>query len=142
MSTSYRPYEPEQQQLLPAALQDWLPQGHLAYYISDTIDNLDLRAFHARYETGGPRNQPFDPAMMVKVMVYAYATGTFSSRKIARKLHEDVALRVLAAGNFPAHRTIRHFRALHLSEFTELFTQVVHLTQYCSLRCFFYKFPA
>ncbi|MBG6078089.1 transposase [Polaromonas sp. CG_9.11] len=67
--------------------------------------------------------------MMVKVLVYAYATGTFSSRKIARKLHEYVAFRVLAAENFPAHRTIREFRALHLTEFTELFTQVVRLAR-------------
>ena len=67
--------------------------------------------------------------MMVKVLVYAYATGTFSSRKIARKLFEDVAFRVLAADNFPAHRTIRDFRALHLAEFTELFTQVVRLAR-------------
>ena len=65
--------------------------------------------------------------MMVKVMVYAYATGTVSSRKIARKLFEDIAFRVLAASNFPAHRTIRDFRALHLAEFTELFVQVVRL---------------
>jgi len=125
MTASYIAYHPEQQQLLPSALQDWLPQGHLAYFINDTVDSLDLSAFHARYAAGGPRNQPFHPAMMVKVMVYAYATGTFSSRKIARKLFEDVAFRVLAADNFPAHRTIRDFRALHLAEFTELFVQVV-----------------
>ena len=129
MSTSYIAYHPEQQQLLPSALQDWLPQGHLAYFISDTVDSLNLSAFHARYAEGGPRNQPFHPAMMVKVLVYAYATGVFSSRKIARKLHEDVAFRVLGADNFPAHRTIRDFRALHLSEFTELFTQVVRLAR-------------
>jgi transposase/IS5 family transposase len=129
MSTSYVPYHPEQQQLLPSALQDWLPLGHLAYFINDTVDSLNLSAFHARYASGGPRNQPFHPAMMVKVMVYAYATGVFSSRKIARKLHEDVAFRVLAADNFPAHRTIRDFRALHLAEFTELFVQVVRLAR-------------
>ena len=129
MSTSYIPYNPEQQHLLPNALQDWLPQGHLVYFISDTVDSLNLSAFHARYATGGARNQPFHPAMMVKVLVYAYATGTFSSRKISKKLFEDVAFRVLAADNFPAHRTIRDFRALHLSEFTELFTQVVRLAR-------------
>lgn len=129
MSTSYIAYHPEQQQLLPSALQDWLPQGHLAYFINDTVQSLDLSAFHLRYATGGPRNQPFHPAMMVKIMVYAYATGTFSSRKIAKKLYEDVAFRVLAAQNFPAHRTIRDFRALHLSEFTELFVQVVRLAR-------------
>ncbi len=86
MTTSYLPYEPRQQQLLPAALQDWLPEGHLAYYISDTVDSLDLGAF-PRYAGGGPRNQPFHPAMMVKVLIYGYATGVFSSRKLARKLH-------------------------------------------------------
>lgn len=129
MSPSYLAYHPEQQQLLPSALQDWLPQGHLAYFINDTVERLELSAFHARYAGGGPRNQPFHPAMMVKVLVYAYATGVFSSRKIARKLSEDVAFRVLAADNFPAHRTIRDFRALHLAEFTELFVQVVRLAR-------------
>lgn len=129
MATSYLPYEPQQQTLLPPALQDWLPQGHLAYFISDTIDGLELKAFHARYERGGPRNQPFNPAMMVKVLVYGYATGVFSSRKIARKLHEDIAFRVLAAGNFPAARTIRDFRALHLKELGDLFAQMVRLAR-------------
>ena len=129
MSTSYIAYLPDQQYLMPCALQEWLPQGHLAYFISDTVESLNLTAFHARYAGGGSRNQPFHPAMMVKVLVYAYATGTFSSRKIARKLHEDIAFRVLAAENFPAHRTIRDFRALHLQEFTELFTQVVRLAR-------------
>src|SRR5665811_2430555 len=129
MSASYIPYHPEQQQLLPSALQDWLPQGHLAYFINDTVDSLNLSAFHERYAKDGPRNQPFHPAMMVKVMVYAYATGIFSSRKIAKKLYEDVAFRILAADNFPAHRTIRDFRALHLNEFTELFVQVVRLAR-------------
>ena len=85
--TSYLPYQPRQQLLLPSALQEWLPEGHLAYFVSDTIDALELSAFHARYAAGGPRNQPFHPTMMVKVLVYAYATGVFSSRKIARKLH-------------------------------------------------------
>jgi transposase len=114
-------------------LQDWLPEGHLAYYISDTIDSLDLSAFHARYAGGGSRNQPFHPAMMVKVLVYGYATGVFSSRKMAKKLHEDVALRVLAAGNYPAHRTICDFRAVHLKELSELFVQVVKLAKECGL---------
>ena len=126
---SYLPYEPQQQALLPQALQDWLPEGQLAYFISDTVDSLDLQAFYARYEGGGSRNQPFHPAMMVKVLVYAYATGVFSSRKIARKLHEDVAFRVLAADNFPAHRTISDFRAFHLKELGELFVQVVRLAR-------------
>jgi len=115
LSTSYVPYHPEQQLLLPPALQDWLPQGHLAYFISDIVDSLNLNAFH--------------PAMMVTVWVCAYATGVFSSRKIAGKLHEDVAFRVLGADSFPAHRTIRDVRALHLAKFTELFVQVVRLAR-------------
>lgn len=133
MTTSYLPYAPGQQLLLPAALQDWLPEGHLSYFINDTIDSLDLSAFHARYAKGGPRNWPYHPAMMVKVLVYGYATGVFSSRKLARKLHEDVAFRVLAAGNCPAHRTICDFRALHLAELSGLFVQVVKLARECGL---------
>ena len=76
---SYRPCEPEQEKLLPASLQDWLPKGHLAYFIGDTVDALDLKAFYARYTGGGSRNQPFCPAMMVKVLINGYATGVFSS---------------------------------------------------------------
>ena len=129
MAASYLPYDPQQMLLLPEALQEWLPEGHLAHFISDAVDGLELSAFHARYQKDGPRNQPFHPAMMVKVLVYGYATGVFSSRKIARKLHEDVAFRVLAASNFPAHRTIRDFRALHLKELSELFVQVVRLAR-------------
>ena len=129
MAANYLPYDPQQLMLLPEALQEWLPEGHLAHFISDTVDGFDLSAFHARYDKDGPRNQPFHPAMMVKVLIYGYATGVFSSRKIARKLHEDVAFRVLAARNFPAHRTIRDFRAFHLKELGELFVQVVRLAR-------------
>ena len=78
MTASYIAYHSEQQQLLPSALQDWLPQGPLVYFINDTVDSLDLSDFHARYVQDGPRNQPFHPAMMVKIMVYGYATGVFS----------------------------------------------------------------
>jgi transposase len=90
---------------------------------------LDLQAFYAPYEGDGRRNQPFDPQMMVAVLLYAYATGTFSSRRIARKLEEDVAYRVLAAGNFPAHRTIAEFRQEHLAAFEALFVQVVAIAR-------------
>ena len=133
MTTSYIAYAPDQSLLLPPSLQEWLPEGHLAYFISDTVDALDLSAFHERYAGGGPRNQPFHPAMMVKVLIYGYATGVFSSRKIARKLHEDVAFRVLAADNFPAHRTVSDFRANHLEALAGLFVQVVKLAQECGL---------
>jgi transposase len=133
MPTSYRPYMPEQGLLLPMSLSEWLPEDHLAYFISDAVDALDLEAFHARYEGDGRRRQPFDPRMMVKVLIYGYATGVFSSRKMARKLHEDVAFRLLCANNYPAHRTIREFRQLHLKEFSALFVQVVRVAQEAGL---------
>jgi transposase len=95
--------------LLPASLQDWLPGGHLAYFIGDAVDALDLGAFYARYAGGGAHNQPFHPAMMVKVL--------------------SLALRLPGAGNFPKHRTIREFRALHLLELSDLFVQVVKLAR-------------
>jgi transposase len=129
MPVSYLPYLPDQDFLLPHSMREWLPEGHLAYFINDTVDSLDLQAFHARYAAGGARNQPFHPAMMVKVLIYGYATGVFSSRKLARKLHEDVAFRVLGAGNFPAHRTLSDFRAFHLKELSDLFVQVVRLAR-------------
>src|SRR5699024_2555329 len=84
-------------------------------------------AFYAPYEGDGRRKQPYEPSMMLKVLIYAYATGTFSSRKIAKKLEEDVAYRVLAAGNFPQHRTICAFRKRHLADFKALFVEVVQL---------------
>ena len=133
MTTSYLPYQPNQAHLLPVSAADWLPEGHLAYFIADTVGALDLSAFHARYAKGGPRNQPFHPQMMVKVLLYGYATGVFSSRKLAKRLHDDVAFRVLSAGNFPAHRTLSDFRALHLAELSALFVQVVKLARECGL---------
>jgi transposase len=101
----------------------------LAFFIADTVAAMELHAFYAPYEGDGRRNQPFDPQMMVAVLLYAYATGTFSSRRIARKLEEDVAYRVLAAGNFPAHRTIAAFRQQHLAAFEALFVQVVGIAR-------------
>jgi transposase len=129
MPTTFRPCAPGQVLLFPPCPRDWLPEGHLAFFIADTVATLDLQAFYARYEGDGRRNQPFDPQMMVTVLLYAYATGTFSSRRIARKLEEDVAYRVLAAGNFPAHRTIAEFRQEHLPAFEALFVQVVQIAR-------------
>jgi len=129
MPTSFRPYYPAQTLLLPPSPRDWLPEKHLAFFVSETIDALNLSAFYEPYEGDGRRKQPYDPAMMLKVLVYAYATGTYSSRKIARKLHEDVAFRVLAAENFPAHRTISDFRKHHLSDFESVFVQLVRIAK-------------
>ena len=129
MPTSFRPYVPEQVFLLPPSLKEWLPSGHLAHFVSDMVDQLDLGPFYARYGGDGRRRQPFDPLMMVKVLVYAYASGVFSSRKIATRMQEDVAFRMLGANNAPAHRTIREFRQLHITECSALFVQVVRLAK-------------
>ena len=93
MPTCFLPHALDQDLLLPHSLRDGLPSGHLVNSLSDTVDSLDLRAFFIRYGSGGPRNQPFRPAMMVKVLVDGCATGVFSSRKIASKLHEPLPSR-------------------------------------------------
>ncbi len=129
MPTTFRPYQPDQLLLLSPDLREWLPPGHLAHHVGDLVDALELRAFYAPYEGDGRRNAPYEPSMMVKVLIYAYATGVFSSRAIARKLEEDVAFRVLAAGNFPQHRTICEFRRRHLEDFERMFVEVVRLAR-------------
>ena len=114
MGTTFRPYQPDQMLLLPQDLREWVPEGHLAHHVSDLVDALDLGAFYAPYKGDGRRNSPYDPRMMVKVLIYAYGTGTFSSRKMAGKLEEDIAFRMLAAGNFPrGARPIRVDQHLH-----------------------------
>ncbi len=133
MPTTYRTYQPNQTLLLPPSVSEWLPEDHLAHVISDTVESLDLSAFHARYDGDGRRNMPFDPAMLVKVVLYGFATGVVSSRQVARKLKEDVAFRVLAAENFPAHRTIREFRQVHRDALAGLFVQVVKVAQEAGL---------
>ena len=133
MSKTFRPYGPDQQLLLPAALQEWLPADHLAYFVSDIVDQLDLSDITARYEQerrGGP---PYHPRMMVKVLLYGYCTGAASSRRIARCLREDVAFRVLAANNTPDFRTTSDFRKDHRAELYGLFLQVLALCQRAGL---------
>ena len=99
MAKTYRPYVPEQDLLLPPSLRDWLPEDHLAFFVSDLIDQLDLSAITTVYEDEERGYPPYHPVMLTKVLVYAYCVGVFSSRKIQRRLVEDVAFRVLAAGN-------------------------------------------
>lgn len=127
MGKSYRPYHPEDELLLPPSLRDWLPEKHLAYFVSDVIDNLDLSAMDAVYGNEKRGQPPYDPLMMTKVLVYAYCVGVFSSRRIERRLVEDIAFRVLAAGNQPNFRTISDFRKLHLKTLEGLFEQVLQI---------------
>jgi transposase len=128
MAKTFRTYLPEQNLLLPASLRDWLPEGHLAYFVSDVVDQLNLSVIECVYE-GEERGQPpYHPRMMTKILVYGYCVGIFSSRRIQKRLVEDVAFRVLAAGNEPDFRTIADFRKLHLKALEELFQQMLRLT--------------
>ena len=106
MGKSYRPYYPDEELLLPPSLREWLPENHLAYFVSDVVDNLDLSAMDAVYGNEKRGQPPYDPQMMTKILVYGYCVGVFSSRRIERRLVEDIAFRVLAAGNQPNFRTI------------------------------------
>ena len=133
MSKTYLPYDPEQQLLLPAALQEWLPQDHLAYFISDVADQLDLAEITVRYEQESRGGPPYHPRMMVKVLLYGYCIGVASSRRLAQRLHEDIAFRVLAANNTPDFRTISDFRKDHLGSLSGLFLQVLALCQQAGL---------
>ena len=113
--------------LLPPSLRDWLPDDHLAYFVSDLVDALDLTAIERTYEDEERGQPPYHPVMMTKVLVYAYCVGVFSSRQIQRRLAEDVAFRMLAAGNQPDFRTIADFRKQHLRALSGLFEQVLRL---------------
>jgi transposase len=127
MGKSYRAYHPDEELLLPPSLRDWLPEKHLAYFVSDVVDNLDLSAMDAVYGNERRGQPPYDPQMMTKVLVYGYCVGVFSSRRIERRLVEDIAFRVLAAGNQPNFRTISDFRKIHLKTLEGLFEQVLKI---------------
>jgi transposase len=114
-------------------MSEWLPEDHLCYFVSDVVEQLDLSAIMGRYageERGYP---PYHPKMMIKVLVYAYCIGVPSSRRIARRLREDIAFRVLAANNTPDFRTISDFRKDHLAALAGLFLQVLRLCQKAGL---------
>jgi len=128
MAKTFRSYVPEQNLLLPPSLGEWLPENHLAYFVSDVVDQLDLSAIESIYEEEERGQPPYHPRMMTKILVYGYCVGVFSSRRIQKRLVEDVAFRVLAAGNQPDFRTIADFRKLHLAALEELFGQVLRIT--------------
>jgi transposase len=127
MAKTYRPYCPDQMFLLPPSLRDWLPENHLVYFVSDVVDQLDLSKIESVYEKDDRGQPPFHPRMMTKILVYAYCVGVFSSRRIQKRLIEDIAFRVLAAGNQPDFRTISDFRKIHLDALHNLFEQVLKL---------------
>jgi len=133
MSKTFRPYEPDQIFLMPTSMRDWLPGHHLAYFISDVVEQLDLSAIMERYRSEERGYPPYHPVMMIKVLLYAYCVGVPSSRKIAKRLEEDIAFRILAANNTPDFRTISDFRKDHLKALSSLFLQVLKLCQKAGL---------
>ncbi|RPI11651.1 MAG: IS1182 family transposase [Zetaproteobacteria bacterium] len=132
---TFKPYTPDQLLLLPPALQDWLPEDHLARFLSDVVDHaLDLRPILAAYETGDGRGQPpYHPALLVKLLLYGYCTGKPSSRAIERATYEEIPYRVLAANQHPDHDTLAAFRQTHLAALAGLFLQGLCLCQRAGL---------
>lgn len=127
MPVNVRGADREQQFLMPPSVTDWLPEGHLAWFIVDVVEVLDLSAFYRSYRDDGRGGATYDPALMLAVLLYAYCTGERSSRRIERRLIEDVAYRVLAANLCPDHATLARFRRRHEDAIADLFAQVLGL---------------
>jgi transposase len=125
---TYRPYFPEQSFLLPPSPREWLPDGHLAYYVLDLVEELDLSEIERELQRKDARGErSYSPRLMTALLLYGYAIGVFSSRKIERATYDDVAFRVLAAGEHPHFTTINDFRARHRTAFANFFHQVLEL---------------
>jgi transposase len=119
--------------LLPPSLMDWLPEGHLAHFILDMVEQLDLSKIYASYQGNGRGQPPYDPGMMTALLFYAYCTGVPSSRQIEKKTYEDVAFRVIAANRQPDHDSVCEFRKRHLKALAGLFVQILRLCQEAGL---------
>jgi transposase len=117
----------DQELLLPPSLRDWLPEDHLAWFVIDAVEEIDLEAFYMAYRGDGWGRAAFDPKMMVALLLYAYAVGERSSRQIERRCREDVAFRVITANEVPDHATIARFRARHEQALAGTFVQVLAL---------------
>src|SRR5215813_12372722 len=127
-SKPVRPWFPGQPTLLPTDLRRWLPETHLVWFVLEVVERLDLAPIRDRLDQKDPRGAlPYDPAMMVALLIYAYAVGVFSSRRIERATYEDVAFRVLTGDQQPDHDTIARFRREHLAAFRSLFLQVLQI---------------
>lgn len=119
----------EQGWLMPPDVRDWLPEGHLAWFVLDVVERLDLEAIFETYRSGGWGRPAHDPRMMVGLVVYSYSVGERSSRRIERRCVEDVAFRVIAANQAPDHTTIARFRARHARALADLFVEVLALCE-------------
>lgn len=120
---------PDQGFLLPPSVKDWLPEDHLAWFVIDAVEQLDIDSLLDKYRISGKGELAYPPRVMLALLVYGYCTGTFSSRKIAAQIEDSVAFRVISSGLRPSYRTICRFREEHLDEFQRLFVQVVQLAQ-------------
>jgi len=129
MAVNVRGGDREQLFLMPPSVTDWLPEDHLVWFVLDVIAELDLSAFYAEFRLDGRGGAVYDPAMMLGVLTYAYCSGERSSRRIERRLVEDVAFRVLAANQQPDHATLARFRRRHLEALAGLFLQALQLCQ-------------
>ena len=127
MAQNFIACDREQELLLPPSLREWLPEGHLAWFVIDAVAALDLRPFYAVYRDNGQGRAAHDPAMMVALLLYSYALGERSSRRIERRCVEDVATRVICANQGPDHTTIARFRQRHETSLAELFGEVLAL---------------
>lgn len=117
----FKPYEPHQLLLLPPNMNDWLPEDHLVYFLMDVVGQLDLSSIYRCYDGSKGGQPPFDPTMMVSLLLYAYCVGLPSSRKIEKATYEQVAFRILTADQHPDHDTIATFRKRHLKALAALF---------------------
>lgn len=134
MARDFLPYDTDQQYLLPPDMREWVPEDHLIWFLSDVVDGLDLSAIFMTYRKDDLRGRPaYHPAMMVKLILYAYCLGKTSSRKIERATYEEVPFRVLAADQHPDHDVLADFRRRHLSALADLFLQVLKLCQAAGL---------
>ena len=127
MAQNFLACDRDQELLLPPSLREWLPEGHLAWFVIDAVAALDLRPFYAVYRDNGQGRAAHDPAMMVALLLYGYAIGERSSRRIERRCVEDVATRVICANQRPDHTTIARFRQRHECPLAELFGEVLAL---------------
>jgi transposase len=129
MEKTFKSCDRKQMLLLPPSLLDWLPEGHLAHFILDMVEQLDLSKIYASYQGNGRGQPPYDPRMMTALLFYAYCTGVPSSRQIEKKTYEDVAFRVIAANRQPDHDSVCEFRKRHLKALAGLFVQILRLCQ-------------
>jgi transposase len=127
VAKDFRRADRDQGFLLPPDLREWLPRGHLVWFVIDVVAALDLTAFRAKAKLGGRGREAFDPATLLALLVYAYAHGQRSSRQIERLCEVDVAFKVITGNEVPDHTTIARFRAAHEEAFADLFTQVLVL---------------